>query len=116
MSQMTDDERPFRSLSLGCLPAALFGVVVGLPAALVTLMAECSDESGVAGDCPNEGLFLLAVIIVTGSFCLLILWITDRIVGELRRRDWGVGWGVAAGFALAITLAGLMYMLVIGLR
>lgn len=108
-------DRPPPTLSLGCLPAAIFGLVVGLPAAFVALMGECVDESGRVGNCPNERLLLLAIVAVTASLCLLITWATNRLVGVVTARGHGAAWGVAGAFALAAALVMMLYLLLVAL-
>ena len=104
-----------RALSIGCLPAAVFGFVVGAPAAFGTLMGECVDESGRTANCPNEGLLLLAIVTVTASLCLLITWATNRLARTMAERGRGAGWAVAGGFALAAMLALTLYGMLLAL-
>jgi len=92
------------------LPAAIFGLVVGAPAAFVTIMGECFDEG-----CPDERLILLAVITVTATLCLFITWVTDRMVRTLEKHGGGGWWAAAGGFVLAAALAVTLYALVLAL-
>jgi hypothetical protein len=106
-------ERFSPTVNLGCLPASIFGFFVGAPAVFGTLMAECQDEGGGVGNCPNEGPMLLAIVAVTASLCLLITWATNRMVRRLAEQGRHAAWGVAAGFALATCLVGLLYALLL---
>lgn len=103
------------AVSLGCLPAAIFGFVVGAPAAFGALAAECVGVDGNVGNCPNEGIALLAILAVTASLCLFITWATNRMVRSLTEQGRKAAWGVAGGFVLSALLVGLLYafMLVI---
>ena len=76
-------------------------------------MAECPEAGGGVGNCPNERLALLAIVAVTASLCLLITWATNRMVRQLAERGRHAAWGVAAGFALAACLVGLLYALLL---
>jgi hypothetical protein len=108
-------DQPAPILKLGCLPAAAFGVVVGLPAAFGALVGECVDQSGSVGNCPNEGWSLLLIITVVGSLCALITWVTNRVVGLLKQRGQFAAWGVATGFALAAALVLMLNYVVMAL-
>ena len=104
-------ERPIPILKLGCLPAFLFGIFVGLPATLGIFVGECLDENGRVGDCPNEGSKFLLMVLVVGLLCMLITWVTNQLVGLARRRGHAAAWGVAAGFGVAAALfAALMQL------
>ena len=79
-------------------------------------MGECVDESGRVGNCPNEGLTLLAIVMVTGSLCLFVTWATNQMVVALARKGRGAAWGVGGGFALAAALVVMLYSLLIALN
>src|SRR4051812_42787549 len=102
-------------MKLGCLPAAIFGFVVGAPAAFGALMGECVDESGRMGNCPNKGPLLLAIVTVTASLCVLITWATNRLARTLAERGWSAGWAVAGGFSLAAVLVMVIYVALLAL-
>lgn len=103
------------AISLGCLPAAIFGFVVGAPAALGMLMAECLQADGRVGNCPNEGLSLLAIVAVTALLCLFITWATNRMVSSMVAQGRNAAWGVTGGFGLAAFLFGLLYGLILAI-
>lgn len=97
-------ERGPRSVSLGCLPAAVFGVVTAFPATFVVVMGECVGQDGLVRNCPNEGTYLLLVIGATAALCALITWATNRMVAALVAQGRSAAWGVVAGFALSAVL------------
>jgi hypothetical protein len=103
------------SFSVGCFPAAVFGVVVGMPSAILALMGECIDEDGLVGSCPNDWVILLAITAVTATGCFLVRWATDRMVAARATQDKPIGWGIAGGFmvaaALVLMLFGLLALL-----
>ena len=101
---MSYRERLPPTIDIGCLPAAVFGVLTGTPAAFLIVMAECEDANGLVASCPQERLELLFVALVIAGGCLLITWATNRMVGSLTQRGLGAAWGVCAGFALAAAL------------
>jgi hypothetical protein len=78
-------------------------------------MGECVDETGHVGNCPHEGLSLLAIIGVTASLCLLITWATNRMIRTLAKQGRGATLGVTAGFGLGVALVVMLYMLLITL-
>lgn len=104
-----------RTVNLGCLPAAVFGFVIGTPAAFVALMGECVNDDGHVGNCPNEGLLLLCIIGVTALLCLLITWVTNRMARAIANQGRSAGWAVIGGFAFAIALALALYAVLLAL-
>lgn len=98
------------SLNLGCLPAAIFGLVVGGLAAFVTMMGECVDEGGRVASCPNERLVLLAIVVVTAALCAVIALATNWMITARARNGKGSGQAVAGGFLLASALALAFYV------
>jgi hypothetical protein len=103
------------TIGLGCLPAAVLGFFLGAPAAFGIIMGECVDESGRVGNCPNEGVLLLATVATTAALCLLVTWATNRMASACVERERAAGWGVAGGFVLAAALFGTVYGLLLAL-
>jgi len=112
-SSMSYKQPSSLTLGVGCLPAAIFGLMVGAPAAFLTVMGECVGKNGHVGSCPHERLELLTIVLVTGALCLLITWATNRMVRGLAQQDRGPGWGVVAGFGLAAALVLMLFALLV---
>ena len=84
------------SLSIGCLPATVFGAVIGSVAFI-----------------PHQRFSLLPFILVLGALCGLITWATNATVPKMAQRGRGAAWGVAAGFLLAGFLGATLCALLI---
>jgi hypothetical protein len=114
---MSYRDRPVPILRLGCLPAVVFGIIVGLPAVFVNFVGECVDEkTGRTGDCPNEGWQFLLILLVVGSLCALITLVTNRLVSLVTQKGHFAAWGVAAGFVLAAALLFTLNYVIIALN
>ena len=90
-------DRSAPALSIGCLPAAVFGVVVGTPVVFT----------------PHQSLPLFPSILVLGVLCGLITWATHATVRMLAAHGRAAAWGVAAGFVLAAALVAALVALLI---
>lgn len=108
---MSYTDRDFLSTDWGCLPAAFFGFVFGVPMGFASIMGECVDENGV-GPCPNGGLIVLGVILVTLGMTILTAWATNRMVAAAAGRGRGTAWGVLGGFLLALALLPVGYAVI----
>jgi small neutral amino acid transporter SnatA (MarC family) len=115
LRRMAYRERSSSTISLGCLPAALFGLVVGGTGLFAAVMGECADDSGGIRPCPNEQLTLLAITLVTAGLCLLITWATNRMVRSVVQHGRGAIWGVLGGLIVAVALAFATFFLVLNL-
>jgi hypothetical protein len=104
-------ERGGSQISVGCLPATIFGFVVATPAMFAIFMGECVDERGWVGPCPHKGLHLLVTLAVIGSLCFVVTWTTNLMVRGLARHGYRAGWGVAGGLVFAAALVALLYTL-----
>jgi|SRR5947209_1335403 len=109
---MSYGERPPATVSLGCLPAAIFGLIVGGAGVFGSLMGECQDAAGGIGPCPHRRLQIVLIALATGSACLLITWATNRMVHGFVELGRTAAWGVVGGFALAVALT----FAIVGLR
>lgn len=113
---MTYGERPSPIVRLGCLPAAVFILVVGIPATFLPLLGECFDPDGRVHACPHTGITLLTTIAVMAALALVITWTTNKMVDALAQRGRSAAWGVAGGFAVAVGLTLLLFVLAVTFR
>jgi hypothetical protein len=109
-------ERSSPTINIGCLPAGIFGLLIGAPVAFMSVMGECVDANGSLASCPHKRLDLLAIALIIAAACLLITWTTNHMVRRLTHRGRGAAWGVAAGFALATALAITLFVGLIAFR
>lgn len=101
------------TLNIGCLPAAVFGLVAASPAVFVTFMGECIDAKGNVGNCPDEGIQMLGILVVIAPLCALIVWATNRMARALAEQERSAAWAVLAGFLLAAALAMALYAILL---
>ena len=71
------------SFNWGCLPAAAFGILFGIPAVFVTIMGECIGENAVEL-CSQKDGDLLLLILAMAAICLFITWASNRTIRQVR--------------------------------
>ena len=105
------NDRPPATISLGCLPATIFGFVVASPLVFLSVMTECWDEAGRRIRCPGARPTLLIGLALTALLCLLITWATNRMVRAFAAKGRNAAWGVLGGIAVGALVVGLLYAL-----
>jgi hypothetical protein len=101
---MSYKDRPLPTVSLGCLPAAVFGAIVGLISAFGVMMGHCAPDAAGRLQCPGRGPMLMVIVLLTISFCLMITWTTNQIAARLTARDRPLWLALVVGSALAAAM------------
>ena len=95
--EMSYIDQPDRLMSLGCVPAAVLGLLTGIPAIVTAMVGSCV----VVPNCPSRSIDLLIVPIVLAAECFGITKITNRVFSALGRGRSGAARAVLTGLLLA---------------
>lgn len=94
-------DKPRAPIGIGCVPGFVFGVVVGLPAFIGSVLGDCFD---VGRGCPNKDRVLFENFAVIAALCLVITWATNWMIDRFARHGRPAHEGVAGGCLLGILL------------
>ena len=100
-------DHPDRLLTLGCVPAAVLGLLTGIPALVTAMVGFCV----VVPNCPSRPIDLLIVPVVLAGECFGIMRVTNRVFSALGPVRTAAVRAVLTGLLLAACITVLNMLL-----